>query len=73
MPKIPLKAARVAAGLTQKELAEKMGVERNSVHQWEHGIRQMKYPYFKLFCMITGFNEDDIFLPTENATGVEEE
>ena len=65
MKQIPLKAARVAAGFTQKELAEEMGVERQSVMKWESGDRAMRYPYFKLFCKITGFDEDDIFLPTK--------
>ena len=48
MAKIPFNAARVAAGLTQQELAEK---------------REIRTPYLYLFCTITGFTEDDIILP----------
>lgn len=63
MERIPLNAARVAAGLTQGELAEKMGVSRQSVVNWESGKSKMRTPYIHLFCKITGFAEDDIFLP----------
>lgn len=73
MKKIPIKAARVAAGLTQKEMAEKMGVERQSIQKWENGERVMKIPYFKLFCRITGFEEDDLILPTKTTLSGEQE
>lgn len=63
MAKITLEAARVNTGLTQVELAEKMGVSRQSVIDWENGKREMRTPYFILFCHITGFSEDDILLP----------
>lgn len=33
-----IKAARLAAGMTQKELAEKIGVPYQSVQRWEKGI-----------------------------------
>ena len=35
--KITLAAARVNAGLTQKQLAEKCGVSESSVFNWENG------------------------------------
>jgi transcriptional regulator with XRE-family HTH domain len=37
MPKITLKAARVNAGLTQKEAAEKLGVSPKTLCNWENG------------------------------------
>lgn len=64
MVKIPLKAARIAAGLSQQELGEKMGVSRSTVNKWEQGKTKMRTPYVYLFCYITGFAEDEIFLPT---------
>ena len=66
MAKITLEAARVNAGLTQAELAEKMDVSRQSVIDWESGKREMKTAYFYLFCHITGFSEDDILLPEKS-------
>ena len=37
MVKITLEAARVNTGLTQEQLAEKMGVSRQTVAKWESG------------------------------------
>ena len=63
MVKIPLAAARVAKGWSQRELAENMRVSRETVVAWENGKRKMRPVYFYLFCQITGFSEDDILLP----------
>ena len=63
MAKIPFKAARVAAGLTQQDLADKMGISRATVNEWETGKRVIRTPYLYLFCQITGFSEADIILP----------
>ena len=63
MAKIPMKAARVAAGFTQDELADKMGVSRQTVIDWESGERKIKPVYLYMFCGVTGFSEDDILLP----------
>lgn len=60
---ITLEAARVNAKLTQVELADKMGVSRQTVIDWESGKREMKTAYLYMFCGITGFSEDDIILP----------
>ena len=66
MAKIPLNAARVAAGLTQEQLADKMDVSRQTVLDWESGRREMKTAYFYMFCQLTGFSEDDILLPKKS-------
>lgn len=63
MAKITLAAARVNKGMTQEQMAEAMGVSRQSVIDWESGKREMRTPYVYLFCQITGFSEDDILLP----------
>ena len=63
MAKIPINAARVAAGMTQEELAEKMGVSRQTIINWETGKQEMKTLYLYAFCHVTGFSEDDILLP----------
>lgn len=66
MAKISLEAARVNANLTQAELADKMGVSRATVIDWESGKREMKTAYLYMFCGITGFSEDDILLPLKS-------
>ena len=66
MAKIPLNAARVAAGYTQEQLADKMDVSRQTVIDWESGKREMKTACFYMFCQITGFSEDDILLPSKS-------
>ncbi|MEM9108878.1 MAG: helix-turn-helix transcriptional regulator [Planctomycetota bacterium] len=35
-----LAAARAKSGLTQRELAEKLGVPQNTIHRMERGIRR---------------------------------
>lgn len=66
MAKITLAAARITRGLTQAQLADKMGVSRQTVIDWESGKREIKTAYFYMFCGITGFNEDDILLPLKS-------
>ena len=63
MAKIPLKAARVAANLTQEELAERMSVSRASINNWENGRAEIKPAFLCMYCQITGFDVDDIILP----------
>lgn len=64
MAKMTLEAARVNKGLTQAELADKMGVSRQSVFDWENGKRQMRPAYVIAFCSVVGLTEDDIILPS---------
>ena len=66
MAKITIAAARVNTGLTQEQLADKMGVSRQTVIDWENGKREMRTAYFHLFCLVTGFSEDDILLPAKS-------
>ena len=37
-----IKKARISAGLTQKELAEKLGIPYQGIGQWERGVRTPK-------------------------------
>ena len=64
--KITLEAARVNAKLTQAELAEKMGVSRATIINWESGKSDMKAAYLYMFCGITGLTKDDILLPKKS-------
>ena len=63
MAKITLAAARVNKGWTQLQLAEKLGVSRQSVIDWENGKREMRPVYVHGFCALVGISEDDILLP----------
>ena len=67
MGKVTIAGARVSKGWTQKELAEKMGVSRETVIKWETGKTVMRTPYLILFSHLTGFDQDDIiFLPEKS-------
>lgn len=63
MKQVTLAGARVSAGMTQQELADQMGVSKQTVLDWELGRREMKTAYFYMFCGLTGFSKDQIFLP----------
>jgi len=63
MRKFSIEAARVTAGLTQEQLAKKMGVTRTSVGNWERGKKKISRSHFLAFLKVTGFEEDEIFLP----------
>lgn len=65
--KLPVKAARIAAGLTQEQLAQEMGVTRMTVSNWENNKKRMRTTAFYLFCKITGFSTDEIILPEKSA------
>ncbi|MBI3800222.1 MAG: helix-turn-helix transcriptional regulator [Deltaproteobacteria bacterium] len=48
MTRDELKALRARLGLTQYELAEKVGVARNTINRWEMGIRRIPEPVARL-------------------------
>lgn len=63
MKKITLRAARVAAGLTQEEMAKKIGVTRSWLQKMESGKKKIKLAYVLAWCNVTGFDEENIILP----------
>ena len=64
MPKISMKAARVNANVSRREIADKMGVSMRTIESWENGSRLPKLASLKMFAEICGFDVSDIFLPT---------
>ena len=62
MGKVTLKAARIATGMTQQEMAEKLGVSRTLVSIWERKPETIKPAYFYALLYVTGFKVDDIIL-----------
>jgi len=67
MVKLTMEAARVNAGLTQQELADKMGVSRSTVINIENGYTEVRPVYLYAFCHVIGLSEDDILLPIKSA------
>lgn len=60
--KLTLKAARVNAGLTQKQLAKLMGISEVTMIKWEKSNgKDMKLADFRKLCKILGMNPNDIF------------
>lgn len=65
MPKITIRAARVNAGLTQDQMAERLGVSLTTLNAWERGRKSIRPAYLYAICQITGFEPGDIFFPEE--------
>lgn len=61
--KMTLKAARVNAGLTQKEFADRIGVGELTVSEWERGKRRVKIYYLPFISQALGISCDDIIFP----------
>lgn len=66
MNKISIKAARVNAGLTQEELAKKMGVHRLTIASWEANPASMKIKEAESMCSILGVSFNQIFFDRES-------
>ena len=68
MARMTLKAARVNAGYTQKEAAERLGVSNTTLCNWENGVSFPDVPYIEKICELYGLSYDDIiFLPSQSA------
>lgn len=62
MPKISLEAARVNAKLTQKELAEILGVSNTTVVSWEKGNTEPSLSQLRKISELSGIPLDFIFV-----------
>ena len=60
---ISMAAARVNAGLTQRQVAAKMQVSTNTILNWEKGKVVPKPAQLKMFCDLCGISVENIFLP----------
>jgi transcriptional regulator with XRE-family HTH domain len=60
VPKISLKAARVNAGLTQAESAERIGVSVSTIKNWEVGRSFPNQPMIEKICEVYGVSYDYI-------------
>lgn len=60
MKKLTLKAARVNAGLTQKEAAESLGICEQTLSNYERGISYPDVPMIEKFVGLYGVSYDDL-------------
>lgn len=65
--KVTLKAMRVNANLTQKEVAEKIGVSSVTLVSWESNKTAPNITQLCKLCNLYRCSTDDIFLPSELA------
>ena len=67
MLRISLKAARVNADLSQKEVANILRVSNKTIHSWEKGDTFPSAGYINKLCKLYGVSYDNIiFLPTDS-------
>lgn len=57
-----LKEMRISAGLTQKQLAEKLGVLERTISYWESGKRECDFDTLIKIAKFFGCNIDDLLL-----------
>ena len=61
-----IKQYRFKAGLTQDQLAEKLGIAAQSVSKWENGVTMPDITVLPLLAEVFGISIDDLFdLTTE--------
>lgn len=63
---ISLAAARVNAGLTQEEVAKKMGISKNTLVKWEKGVSEPSISQGRKLSAIYDMPLNNIFLPTKS-------
>lgn len=61
MVKLSLKAARVNAGMSQAEAAEKLGVAVSTLRNWEAGKTYPTMPRIDKICEVYGVDFDILF------------
>lgn len=66
MPRISLEAARVNAGLTQKELAKMLGVSNVTIVNWEKGNSEPSVSQLRKISELSGIPMDFIFIPDKS-------
>jgi len=60
MSEISIKGMRVARGLTQTQLAEKLGVVQSAVCQWERETYSPKLKHIKALAAVLECSVDDL-------------
>ena len=60
-----LATLRKKQGLTQEELAARLGVTTSAVGNWEAGLRRPRYESLRRLAEVLGVSIDDLLFPTE--------
>ncbi|MBA2796305.1 helix-turn-helix domain-containing protein [Streptococcus porcinus] len=68
-----LKALRLEAKLTQKEIAEQFGIKQPNYQQWESGKRKPGFDTIEKFSNFFGVSADYLLGNTDNRTVEEDE
>ena len=63
-----IKELREAAGKTQKQVADSMGVLTSAVSNWESEVALPRARQLPLLARVLGCSIDELFLPTEDAS-----
>ena len=63
---ITLAAARVNAGMTQEDVANKLKVGKRTIINWEKGTSSPSFADMNMLSQIYGIPMDNIFLPKES-------
>lgn len=66
MTKLTLKAARINAGLTQKDAANHLNVSNKTLWAWESGRSMPNAGKIKAICTLYRVNYDDIIFSPDN-------
>ena len=59
---LEIRKARLKAGITETELARRLGVSRKTVYFWERGLRFPETKRILLLCNILGKNANDFLI-----------
>lgn len=63
---ISLASARVNAGMTQEEIAHKMGVSKKTIINWEKGNTSPSFAVIQMLSSMYNIPADYIFLPNKS-------
>ncbi len=71
MPGDEIKAVRKKAGMTQMELAERLGVSKGAVAMWELNQRSPSVKMLQKICVVIGTTPDSILGFCDSKKGAE--
>lgn len=66
MPQITLRAARVNANMTLADVANKMGVAKQTISNWENGKSEPKISQMEELSKLYSLSSDFILMPIKS-------